>query len=148
MGRVARRGVGWVDLIGEQLGIACDPRGNNHGGLRDISTLSEASVQVVTIEHKDEACGFRVPSNYTFLELARDACRFWNLDPSQSSLRDASNSIWPFNGKVRQVLLEELQKEESAGFGAGPGFGIAAGCAGADAAAGAVGNDIEQRQGR
>eukprot|EP00743_Colponemidia_sp_Colp-15_P008008 GILK01008673.1.p1 GENE.GILK01008673.1~~GILK01008673.1.p1 ORF type:complete len:875 (+),score=143.44 GILK01008673.1:99-2723(+) len=65
-----------------------------------------ASVQQVNVSFEGESAVFRVPSDYTFDQLLRDAARYFDVDVETASLRDQMNSMWPNRALVSRELTK------------------------------------------
>ncbi|GBG25691.1 Polycystic kidney disease 2-like 2 protein [Hondaea fermentalgiana] len=104
-----------LETIAERLGVKLSRQSltnhqqRGHGALED-SGVSPDSIVHVTIEYEGDQCGFRLATSYTFRQLTLDACRYWSLDAMNASLRDETNSLWPMNGNVRQVLSDAISE--------------------------------------
>mmetsp|Transcript_9285 Transcript_9285/g.15093 ORF Transcript_9285/g.15093 Transcript_9285/m.15093 type:complete len:889 (-) Transcript_9285:1397-4063(-) len=94
--------------IGAKLGV----RSVEEGGVIEDGDgkFSPDAIHSVFVEFRTDVCGFRLTPNTTFLDLTKDVCRYWGVEPLNATLRDDENIVWPQHGLVRDVLVGEINR--------------------------------------
>uniref|UniRef100_K3X6M1 PH domain-containing protein n=1 Tax=Globisporangium ultimum (strain ATCC 200006 / CBS 805.95 / DAOM BR144) TaxID=431595 RepID=K3X6M1_GLOUD len=95
------------------------------------STMEKICVQ----NGAGDECLVWISEEYTFQQLRRDACRYWNLPATHVALTDAEGCLWPEQAKILAMIsVDELHRKKvvvdyrngaSGNGGSGTGLGNA-----------------------